>query len=68
MWNPEAKEIPVETLPTLLPGEVLFEFEEPLTFVCPDRDGQLLLAHSLNAGVGSRAISSSPPMSDFSGN
>jgi hypothetical protein len=49
MWNPEAKEIPVETLPSLMPGEVLFEFEEPLTFVCPDRDGQLLLVHSLNA-------------------
>ena len=52
MWNPEAKEIPVETLPTLMPAEVLFEFEEPLTFVCPDRDGQLLLAHSLNAEDG----------------
>ena len=52
MWNPEGKEIPVETLPTLMPGEVLFEFEEPLTFVCPDRDGQLLLAHNVNAEDG----------------
>ena len=36
-----------------MPGEVLFEFEEPLTFVCPDRDGQLLafMRHTVAAGV-----------------
>jgi hypothetical protein len=52
MWDPEAREIAVKTLPSFAPAEVLFEFEEPLTFVCPDRDGQLLLAHSLSAEDG----------------
>jgi hypothetical protein len=52
MWDPEAREIAVAALPSLAPAEVLFEFEEPLTFVCPDRDGQLLLAHSLSAEDG----------------
>jgi hypothetical protein len=52
MWTPEGKEIPIETLPSLTPAEVLFEYEEPLTFVRADRDGQLLLVHSLTAEDG----------------
>ena len=49
MWAPEGKPIDKKILGTLVPTEVLFEFEEPLTFVCQDPEGQLLLAHSLCA-------------------
>jgi len=49
MWAPEGKPIDKKTLGALAPTEVLFEFEEPLTFVCQDPEGQLLLAHSLCA-------------------
>ena len=49
MWAPEGKPIDKKTLGALAPAEVLFEFEEPLTFVCQDPEGQLLLAHSLCA-------------------
>jgi hypothetical protein len=52
MWTPEGRETSAEALPSLAPTEVLFEYEEPLTFVCPDRDGQWLLAHSLGAEAG----------------
>jgi hypothetical protein len=49
MWEPKGKAIDSATLGELRPEEVLFEFEEPLTFTCRDRDGQMLLAHSLCA-------------------
>jgi hypothetical protein len=49
MWEPNGKAIDSATLGELRPEEVLFEFEEPLTFVCRDRDGQMLLAHNLCA-------------------
>ena len=52
MWAPDGKPIDKETVGALSPTEVLFEFEEPLTFACRDRDGQMLLAHSLCAGSG----------------
>jgi hypothetical protein len=46
-----------DSLGALVPTETLFEFEEPLTFVCRDRDEQMLLAHSLCAeGGGSRYL------------
>jgi hypothetical protein len=48
MWIPEGKQIEKASLGDLTPSEVLFEFEQPLTFVCRDSDGQLLLAHSLS--------------------
>src|SRR5262245_54205628 len=49
MWEPKGTAIDAATLGELRPEEVLFEFEEPLTFICRDRDGQLLLAHNLCA-------------------
>ena len=49
MWVPTGKQIEKDALGDLTPVEVLFEFEEPLTFVCKDLDGQPLLAHSLCA-------------------
>lgn len=49
MWDPEGKRVEPSALGTLTPTEVLFEFEEPLTFACEDPDGQLLLAHHLFA-------------------
>ena len=49
MWEPRGKTIDRDTLGSLEPREVLFEFEgEPLTFVARDRDGELLLVHSLS--------------------
>ena len=49
MWEPRGKTIDRESLGSLEPREVLFEFEgEPLTFVVRDRDGELLLVHSLS--------------------
>jgi hypothetical protein len=48
MWVPEGTEIEKASLGEINPTEVLFEFEQPLTFVCRDRDGQLMLAHSLS--------------------
>ena len=47
MWVPDGKQIANDSLGDLVPVEVLFEFEEPLTFVASDRDGQPLLVHSL---------------------
>lgn len=52
MWAPDGNKIATDSLGTLAPEEVLFEFEEPLTFVCRDRDGQMLLAHSLSDAEG----------------
>ena len=52
MWVPDGKQIDRSYLGDLTPAEVLFEFEEPLTFVCHDRDGQMLLAHRLCAEAG----------------
>ena len=52
MWVPGGKQIANDSLGDLRPVEVLFEFEEPLTFVCNDRDGQPLLAQSLCAEGG----------------
>jgi hypothetical protein len=49
MWEPKGKAIDTATLGELRPEQVLFEFEEPLTFICRDRDGQMLLAHNLCA-------------------
>ena len=49
MWSPEGKLIAKDSLGALTLIEVLFEFEEPLTFVCLDREGQPLLVHSLCA-------------------
>ena len=49
MWVPTGKQIKKDALGDLTPVEILFEFEEPLTFVCNDLDGQPLLAHSLCA-------------------
>jgi len=49
MWVPTGKQIEKDALGDLTPVEILFEFEEPLTFVCNDLDGQPLLAHSLCA-------------------
>ncbi len=49
MWEPNGKEIDTSALGDLHPEEVLFAFEEPLTFTCRDRDGQMLLAHNLCA-------------------
>ena len=49
MWEPRGKAIDRDSLGSLEPQEVLFEFEgEPLTFVVRDRDGELLLVHSLS--------------------
>ncbi len=57
MWVPTGKQIEKDALGDLTPVEVLVEFEEPLTFVCNDLDGQPLLAHSLCAeGVLSRYL------------
>ena len=47
MWVPAGKQIEKDALGDLTPVEVLFEFEEPLTFVCNGPDGQPLLAHIL---------------------
>ena len=47
MWAPDGKHIEKNSFGDLSPVEVLFEFGEPLTFVCGDRDGQTLLAHNL---------------------
>jgi hypothetical protein len=47
MWVPEGKQIDKGSLGRLIPTEILFEFEMPLTFVCRDPDGQLILTHSL---------------------
>jgi hypothetical protein len=47
MWAPNGTHIEKKLFGDLSPVEVLFEFGEPLTFVCRDRDGQTLLAHSL---------------------
>ena len=52
MWEPEGKQIGKDSLGKLIPTDVLFEFEEPLTFVCLDGDGQPMLAHSLSDGDG----------------
>lgn len=52
MWEPEGKRQVESALGDLKPEEILFEFEEPLTFVCSDSDGQKLLAHSLCDGDG----------------
>jgi hypothetical protein len=52
MWLPEGDQIANDSLGALIPEDVLYEYEEPLTFVCRDRDGQLLLAHSLSAEGG----------------
>jgi hypothetical protein len=52
MWVPDGKQVENDSLGKLVPTEVLFEFEEPLTFVCRDRDGNPLLAHSISAGDG----------------
>ena len=49
MWEPDGKKIDTALLGELHPEEVLFAFEEPLTFTCRDRDGQMLLAHNLCA-------------------
>src|SRR5690606_14823777 len=49
MWAPTGKQIEKDALGVLTPIEVLFEYEEPLTFVSEDLDGQPLLAHSLCA-------------------
>jgi hypothetical protein len=49
MWEPNGKTIDARTLGELHPEEVLFEFEEPLTFTCRGCNGQMLLAHSLCA-------------------
>ena len=49
MWEPKGKSIDRESLGSLEPEEILFEFEgEPLTFVARDRDDGLLLVHSLS--------------------
>jgi len=52
MWEPKGKPLDPGTLGGLNPFEILFEFEEPLTFVCRDPDDQNLLAHSLCDGSG----------------
>jgi hypothetical protein len=49
MWEPNGEGIDTATLGELRPEEVLFEFEEPLTFICRGGDGQMLLAHNLCA-------------------
>lgn len=47
MWIPEGQPIAPDTLGALVPTEVLFEYEEPLTYVSEDPGGGLLLLHSL---------------------
>ena len=47
IWEPDGTAIDTSTLGELRPEEALLEFEEPLTFTCRDRDGKVLLAHSL---------------------
>ena len=46
---PEGHHVDPDSLGPLWPKEVLFEYEEPLTFVFGDREGRLLLAHQLSA-------------------
>ncbi len=52
IWEPNGTVTDTSSLGDLRPEEVLFEFEEPLTFTCRDRDGQMLLAHNLCAEGG----------------
>src|SRR5208337_2396920 len=49
IWEPNGTVADTSSLGDLRPEEVLFEFEEPLTFTCCDRDGKVLLAHNLCA-------------------
>ena len=49
MWSPAGIEIDPRPWERLVPEDVLFEFEEPLTFVARDGDGQPLLVHSITA-------------------
>lgn len=49
MWAPEGKPIDRDSMGRLAPVDILFEFEEPLTFICKDPDDQPLLAHHLAA-------------------
>lgn len=63
MWIANGKSLGQDSLGALSPTEVLFEFEEPLTFVCHDRDEQMLLAHSLSAegGVSRYLVAATDP-------
>jgi hypothetical protein len=47
MWEPVGEKMDAGSLGDLYPEEVLFAFEEPLTFTCRDRHGRLLIGHSL---------------------
>ena len=52
MWEPKGKIIDNNALGSLAPQEVLFEYEEPLTFVAEDPEEQPLLAHCLEGDRG----------------
>lgn len=52
MWELHGKQLDPSAIGDLKPVEILFEFEEPLTFVCLDKDDQKLLAHCLCDGPG----------------
>ena len=52
MWAPKGRQIEKSALGDLYPTEILFEFEEPLTYVCYDRERQMLLAHNLCTTTG----------------
>jgi len=52
MWEPKGKIIDKKALGSLAPEEVLFEYEEPLTFVAEDPEGHLLLAHCVGCDRG----------------
>src|SRR3954469_6029406 len=48
MWEPAGKSLDVNTLGSLKPTEILYEFSgEPLTFVALDPDAEPLLVHNL---------------------
>lgn len=69
MWEPDGERIPADSWGKLTPDEILFEFEEPLTFICRDPYGLPLLAHNLSAEDGlSRyliVVSDSPLIEDL---
>jgi hypothetical protein len=48
MWEPEGTEIDTGSIGSLTPEDVLFEYEEPLTYTSKDKEGRLLLVHSLS--------------------
>ena len=52
MWEPKGKRIDNKALGSLAPQEILFEYEEPLTFVAEDPEGHLLLAHCVGGDRG----------------